>query len=146
MKGRPRTPTAILKASGSWRAKGRADEPKAALAAPAPPKFLAGEALAEWKRQVEELIALGVLAKLDRAALTIWCIAWRDYAEASAGGPLKKGDTHKQRFLRAREARETLLKVASQFGFTPAARARLKATPEASAADPMEAFFQRSAN
>lgn len=44
--------------------------------APDPPAHLSREARTEWDRDVPELIALGLLARIDRAALTLYCRAW----------------------------------------------------------------------
>ncbi len=49
---------------------------KAAPCAPTPPTWLSVEAKAEWRRVVPELDAMGVLARVDRAVLTLYCDAW----------------------------------------------------------------------
>jgi len=99
-----------------------------------------------------------LLAKLDRAALALWCQAWGEYCDVMRLLREKAGDKKTiakvasekgmSRLIWIRkDARDTLLKIAVQFGFTPAARARLDTAENPSTpADPVEAFFQRSAN
>lgn len=140
LRGPPPTPTSILEARGSWRAKARQGEPRPPVEAPACPDFLDAEAKAEWSRQIEQLLAIGCITKLDRAALTLWCAAWSEYKFASeivtrtplvpqrnASGEIIPGTVEAHPAARIRDrAADRLLKVAAQFGFTPAARARLR--------------------
>src|SRR2546427_814379 len=127
MPGPPRTPTAILAARGSWRAKTRSDEPKPPAERPSCPKWLRIEAKAEWRRQVKALEQMGLLAKCDRALLGVYCEAWADLVELSdllCVVPAEGDDA--RRLARYRHAAaDRLLKTAQQFGFSPAARARL---------------------
>ncbi len=51
-------------------------EPKPAAALPACPAFIKGAARKEWQRLAPELYQLGLLTRLDRAALAAYCIAW----------------------------------------------------------------------
>jgi P27 family predicted phage terminase small subunit len=44
--------------------------------APDAPSHLSREARKEWDRIVPELTALGLLARIDRAALALYCQAW----------------------------------------------------------------------
>src|SRR5687767_4725730 len=79
------TPTAILKARGSWLAPARekAGEPQVQVAAPSCPVGLKGEARKEWKRVTQEMLVLRTIAKSDRAVLELYCktYALRDKAE-----------------------------------------------------------------
>lgn len=50
--------------------------------APKCPAFLTTEAKAEWKRIVGDLVSLGVVAKIDRAELAVYCQAWADWMKA----------------------------------------------------------------
>lgn len=45
------------------------------VAIPTPPKHLGIEARKEWKRITPELVALGLISNLDRAALALYCQA-----------------------------------------------------------------------
>lgn len=91
---------------------------------------------------------MGVLARVDRAALVLWCQAWAEYvavsAELEGKAPWAKGNS---RLVWIRKsAVDTLLKVAAQFGFTPAARARLNTKTQPDKPDDMEQFFEPSEN
>jgi len=151
------TPTPILEARGSWRAKERAGEPRPPVKAPSCPAWLGKEAKAEWKRQVKLLVAAGVLAELDRAALAAWCEAWEEFVLArhviAHGEPDGANKGHVVRgsagsfvvspWVRVKNAAvQRLLQLAAQFGFTPAARARLQVAGEdAGELDERERFF-----
>lgn len=127
MPGPPPTPTEILAARGSWRAKTRGAEPKPTAKRPSCPKWLSKEAKAEWRRQVAELDTMGMLAQADRALLVAYCDAWGEFAalvEQLAGKRVSKKDGWRLTVQKAKAA-DRMLKIAAQFGFTPAARARL---------------------
>ncbi len=51
--------------------------------APAPPAWIRGEALAEWKRITPELKRLQIITQLDRAMLTVYCSSWAIMVEAA---------------------------------------------------------------
>lgn len=46
------------------------------VAVPDIPKHLTAEARKEWKRISVELLALGLIGRIDRAALSLYCQAW----------------------------------------------------------------------
>ena len=139
------TPTKILESRGSWRAKLNPNEPKPATAKPTCPAWLTGEARKEWARQVSYLAAVGLIAKMDRAALACFCEAWGEFVEAcqwiakngrtfvGPSGPRLHPMLHVKN-----AAADRVLRLAAQFGFTPAARARLSAPEVQNAGDPME--------
>src|SRR5262245_50932234 len=77
------TPTSVLEARGSWRAKTRAGEPRLPTERPSGPAWLSKEAQAEWRRVTRELLRMGVLAKADRAMLAEYCEAWSELVELS---------------------------------------------------------------
>src|SRR5690606_5520585 len=58
------------------------DEPQPEVAAPKCPSHLKGEARREWKRIAPELVELGVLARVDRAALAAYCQTYARWVEA----------------------------------------------------------------
>lgn len=152
------TPSEILKGRGTFRADRRSGEPSVKVARPSCPTWLKGEARAEWNRQVRQLVAMRVIAKVDRAALAVYCDAWcdlvrlvyrhddavRDQAIAqgvarSAAGTLDEKETRKAAMIADRlekvvanlerrkdRATKRLLALSDRFGFTPAARARVK--------------------
>lgn len=152
-RGPPRTPTAILKRRGSWRAKTREDEPGGGeQSRPVCPAWLEPEAKKEWRRLIPELAALGVLHRVDRNALALYCTRWamwrRTYGVLSTHGPtLPDYDAdgeivgYHDRPEVARELRyfEQLIKLGARFGMTASDRAALarpavKPTPKDDAA------------
>jgi P27 family predicted phage terminase small subunit len=100
---------------------------------PDAPEWLDAEALAEWDRIVPDLDRLGVLAKVDRAALATYCAAWSKFvaaerllqdddlvAERRAGnGPAKHPGWQVWR-----EAATTVAALAKELFITPNARLR----------------------
>jgi P27 family predicted phage terminase small subunit len=50
--------------------------PKAVVAAPEAPDWLAEEARAEWDRVTPELERMGLIARIDGAILAAYCCAW----------------------------------------------------------------------
>lgn len=133
VRGRRPKPAAIKLHEGN-RGK-RAVTPAVAIApgAPDPPTWLSKEARAEWQRIVPELEAFELVARVDRAALAIYCQAWGTYHEAEralmkAGRVLKDPDGAQRRspwVLVARDAAAMILRIAGEFGFTAVARQRL---------------------
>lgn len=147
------TSTAKLQLRGSWRGKtvARKNEVKAKPAVPNPPAAMSKEAKAEWKRVVKELDALGLIAKIDRAALSILCNAWSDYVEARA--KLKKtGKTFTNEkceikphpFVKIQNDAAALWhRMCKEFGLAPASRAGLQPTGKPKAIDPLDALVNR---
>jgi P27 family predicted phage terminase small subunit len=52
------------------------------VAIPPAPAHLGADARAEWERITVHLQALGLIAEIDRAALTGYCVAWGRHVEA----------------------------------------------------------------
>lgn len=98
-----------------------------------PSAHLGAVAKAEWKRLAGELLRMGLLANVDRAAFEGYCDAygmWRTAQSVVA----KKGRTYKTAtgFIRPRpevkmaaDAQKQLKVYMTEFGLTPAARARM---------------------
>lgn len=148
MRGPAPTPTPILKARDSWRANERTGEVQFPEGAPPCPAFLNREAKAEWRRQVKQLQAAGILCQVDRAALACWCEAWAEFVEIreaietiltrqrDLGENATSQDVQREigyvvainaGLLNAKnKAVDRLLRLAQQFGFSPSARARIK--------------------
>jgi P27 family predicted phage terminase small subunit len=59
------------------------NRPKPVRAAPTPPPWLRGEALAEWKRITPELDRMGLISKLDRGMLTVYCSSWATFVSVA---------------------------------------------------------------
>ena len=151
------TPTAILKARGSWRAKTRKDEPQPAASIPDPPDWLAPVARAFWDQLVPELAALGLLTRVDGFALARYCQFAAEWLEAlkflqQYGHHLvhknQEGQVHAivlhPQNTQLVKLDGTLRKLEAEFGLTPSARARLTIERPAEA-DPKDGFAPRLA-
>ncbi len=101
--------------------------------APTCPAELSQTAKDEWHRVVAELVQRGVVSNLDRAALAAYCQSyalWSDAIQAiQKYGPLVKspnGYPQVSPYLAiANKQAEIMIRIASEFGFTPASRARI---------------------
>lgn len=135
LRGPAPTPTPILEARGSWRAKEREGEVEYERGIPTCPAFLGKEAKAEWKRQSKLLDAQGVIQQVDRAALAIYCESWGEFVRAVEQIRQRSTDSDGNerplescaKLIRIKnEAAANVLRLAGQFGFTPAARVKLR--------------------
>ena len=138
------TPKKILASRGSWRADLGGPEPQPQPGIPPAPSCLGEAAREEWEYITKLIDGMGLAATIDRALLTTWCEAWGDYVEAlKIAREEKMPKSFKSGSLRNKMAlADQLLKLAGQFGCSPAARARLKA-PDKPAADAGKGrFFQ----
>lgn len=99
------------------------------------PSFLGDEAKREWHRQADQLEAAGILQKVDRAMLACYAEAWGEFVELSeklqeTGSLLTttNGNVIQNPLVGMKNrAAARLVNLAQQFGFAPAARARVKA-------------------
>ena len=108
---------------------------------PEPPPFLEPYAIDEWKRVAPEAFHLRMLSNLDIAPFGAYCVAyarWRTAEEAlalmAAKDPIMRGLIVRGKHGTAmenplvytsRRASQEMLRFAAEFGFTPAARARI---------------------
>ena len=134
------TPTAILRARGSWRAKTRTSEPRPRLGKPPCPRWLSKDAKTEWRRLATLLDDARVLAKSDGNSLSRYCIfltRWRDaelyilehgstYRTKDKNGKPAGHRPFPQVAIAAQLARE-LARLEREFGLTPAARSGVTA-------------------
>jgi len=93
---------------------------------------LPAEAKAEWDIVSAELTSLGLLTVVDGPALAAYCVDCADYREAceklqSEGKVLVEQGRSKRNpwTMLKRQAKDGILRVAAEFGFTPSARVRL---------------------
>ncbi|VBA60500.1 phage terminase small subunit P27 family [Mycobacterium attenuatum] len=112
--------------------------PKFVREAPDPPDWLDGAARAEWDRILAELEPMDLLKQVDAQALACYCQAVADHAAAvalvAAEGRIitnpKTGHQHPHPAVAdARASRAQILQFAREFGFSPAAEARLASLP-----------------
>ena len=135
MQGRKPKPTAIKELEGNpgKRALNK-KEPKPESAIPTCPNHLKGVASQEWRRVTRELYALGVLTRVDRAALAAYCTAYKDYVQAE--NKLKKegaviisdkGGLYQNPWMAIKKrSMDQMVKFASEFGMTPSSRSRVQ--------------------
>lgn len=108
---------------------------------PDPPSHLSDEALCEWRRISVELEKLGVIAKVDRAALGVYCQAYGRWAQAEKklgelgddGIVEKTPSGYKQIgvWLQvSNRAVEQMHKFLAEFGMTPSSRSRVTINPQ----------------
>ena len=162
--GRRPLPTAVKKLRGNpGRRRLNDQEPAAPAGDPEMPAGLPKAAKAEWRRILPELRQLGMLSKIDRAALAAYCHAYARWFQAEREAK-RFGIVVKEPIMRYnREAEEdeligyrykknpavTISETAQklmksflvEFGMTPAARSRVRVEKPADA-DPLEQFLE----
>jgi P27 family predicted phage terminase small subunit len=141
------TPTKILKDRGSWLANTRPGEIQPELASPDCPTFLSPEAQEEWARRIADLEPLKILSKQDCAVLTIYCEAWAEFRRFTTfldSLPVEVLAEAAKLVKLKNEAAGRMIKAADHFGFSPAARTRVRAveTKPNATQDKRERFFR----
>jgi P27 family predicted phage terminase small subunit len=118
-----------------------------------PPAHLDAEAKAEWARMADDLFKLGLLTRIDRAALAGYCIAYSRSVKAEqmiqkTGELLKSKKTgafYPNPYLHiANRALKQMKDFLVEFGMTPSSRSRVRAT-KPTAPSPKARFFQGGA-
>ena len=97
------------------------------------PPELGPAARQEWDRIVSELTSKGVLSSFDRGPLAVYCNAYAQYFEAMQevqkyGAMIKSPNGYpvQSPYLAvANRHADTMVRIASEFGFTPASRSRI---------------------
>ena len=97
------------------------------------PPELGPVARQEWDRVAPQLVAAGRLTALDRGPLAIYCSAYAGWIEAVVAiqtyGAVMKSDSgypmQSPYVSIAMKHADTMMRIASEFGFTPASRKRL---------------------
>ena len=125
-------------------------EPKPKEGVPSCPEHLSEAARKEWRRVTRELKAVGLVTKLDRAALAAYCDAYGRWVEASnhlqqygmilkspAGFPIQS-----PYLAVVNRAIEQMRTFVGEFGMTPSSRSRLEADP-LPVNDPFQKFLDR---
>jgi P27 family predicted phage terminase small subunit len=111
--------------------------PAAPIAPPTCPEFLTPDAKTEWKRIVGDLAVMGVLSRIDRAELAVYCQAWGDWKMArqkmtvlkDAGFEEITPSGYKQMSVWmqiANRAEDRMRTAGASFGLNPSARSRLQ--------------------
>jgi P27 family predicted phage terminase small subunit len=133
----------LLRGNPGKRPLKRGFEPPQPPLPPSPPSFLAGDALDEWHRVAPGLHLFGLLSQADVMPLAGYCTSfarWKTALESlnrmAAADPVmhgllvkgSEGQARSNPLVRiASEAAADMLRFASEFGFTPAARSRIAA-------------------
>jgi len=144
MQGRKPKPTVLKLIQGNpGRRPLKLDEFRPAVAIPRPPAHVREnvEAYKEWKRVTAELAQYGLIAHVDRADLTFYCVNWARHVEAEdiikkaadrdpigAGLFVKtpNGFPVQSPWLSvSNKAMEFCWKFLSDFGMSPSARTRV---------------------
>jgi len=137
MKGRKPKPTNLKLIEGMRKDRINYEEPLPSIGVPKCPPSLVGEAKREWKRLSSELADLGLLTKLDRAALAAYCAAWEKFIDSNKqlkkegmvtfietkGG---KYPTISPYLSIMTKAAEQMRRFLIEFGMTPSSRSRIR--------------------
>jgi P27 family predicted phage terminase small subunit len=136
MRGRRPKPTRLKVLTGNpGKRPLNMNEPRPESAVPECPVELGPVARREWDRLAIELSSLRILTNLDRAALAAYCGAYAMWAEATEaiqkyGTMVKSPSGYPQQSpyvsIANRQA-EIMMRIATEFGFTPASRSRISA-------------------
>jgi P27 family predicted phage terminase small subunit len=136
MRGRKPKPAALKIAAGNPGKRPIVSGPKALKGRPVPPAHLTGEALAEWRRVVADLVRMGVLGRENRVSLAIYCQNWARMVEAErhvaehglmVAAPRTGVPMHNPYLSIAKASAATCSRIAAEFGLTPSSRQRVGA-------------------
>ncbi len=139
MRGRKPKPTRLKVITGNpGKRPLNLDEPTPEPAIPDCPPELSPAAQTEWHRLADEFGKLRVLTNLDRGTLAAYCSAYALWAEATAAiqkfGVMVKSPTgfpiQSPYVSIANRQAEIMLRISSEFGFTPASRGRISMPSE----------------
>ena len=97
------------------------------------PPELGPQARLEWERIASELTILGILSSFDRGPLAAYCCAYALWIEAmdmvqKHGAMIKSPNGYPMQspyLSHSNKQFEIMMKIATEFGFTPASRARI---------------------
>lgn len=154
--GRRPKPTALKIIEGNpGKQKINKDEPKPPSDKVRCPHWLLPAAKREWTRMAAAMEAMGILTNVDVAAFAGYCQAYARWREAEEfitqhGSIFKTPSGYVQQVPQVSIAQQNLKimqSFATEFGLTPASRARLGANAATSgkdADDPMEALLRGS--
>lgn len=124
------------------------EQPRPRPVTPPCPSWLSSLGKREWRRVVPELESMGLLTIVDMAALAgycesyaVWKGARRQLKTEAWVYPNLQGTLCRHPLVGiADKALANMLRFASEFGFTPAARTRIQ-VPKAANDDDMSEFF-----
>lgn len=125
-----------------------ANEPQPKQEAPTPPEHLSETAMKEWSRMSEQLLRLGLLTVVDRAAFAAYCTVYARWVEAEEAlkktGPVVRAPSGfpilSPYYTVANQSLQQMRAYLIEFGLTPASRSRISVGHQESN-DPMEDFL-----
>ncbi|MEH6823850.1 MAG: phage terminase small subunit P27 family [Motiliproteus sp.] len=148
----PKKPTNVKILTGTARAdRLNPNEPKPDIAIPSFPDHLSKPAKAEWRRVTKELKDMGLICRLDRAAMAAYCSAygaWVDAENALQNDGMvtvtPNGLVVQSAWLQIRnKSLEQMHKFAVEFGFTPASRSKVSAAKPDPVNDELAEYMAR---
>lgn len=151
-RGPPPQPTKLKLLKGNpGKRKLNEAEPEPEVKAPSCPEWLTKAAKEEWDRVMPELLKLGLMSELDRAALAGYCQSYANWRQAQSRirrfgmtFTTEKGyEGVRPEVAIAQRERHLMRQFAMEFGFTPSARSRVSTTiaPGATKRDTEDRFF-----
>ncbi len=121
MAGRPRKPKNSKVLEGTFRKdRDNPNAPRPRPGIPEAPDWMPPEAQREWGRVVAEMESLGIVCKLDRSDLAVYCCLWAKFVESMQPG----GDMLPAHYIAQMRAYST------SFGMNPAGREKLTVRKE----------------
>ena len=150
MAGRRPKPTHLKLVTGNpGKRRLNAQEAKPRAVAPKCPDELSPAAKAEWKRVSRQLLNLGLLTEIDRAALAAYCQAWGQWMDAvtqlqRTGAVVKapSGYPILNPYLTvANQAYAQMKAMLTEFGMSPASRSRVAADLPTAEESPADRYF-----
>lgn len=152
MSGPPPKPTRLKLLQGNPGRRPLSDnEPQPEIGRPTRPHWLLPEAKREWSRIVPELVRLGLLAKIDRAMLSMWCQCWGMYVEAvrdirehgTAFRTDKGYEGQRPSVAVMNKMIERMTALSARFGMTPSDRSRIS-VPQSEDKDEFAEFIRKT--
>jgi len=137
---------------GTFRKDRHGQKPQSQTEAPTCPGWLSLAAKAEWRRVTPELKHRGMLTKLDRVALAMYCQTYahlRKAEEELEDGLTyeytnKNGSTNRVQKPEVRMVQQfmkTINTLCADFGFTPSSRGQMVIPDESEEEDPLDEFL-----
>jgi P27 family predicted phage terminase small subunit len=138
LRGPKKQPAALAMLRGTYRGDRYAQHQALPLPElPSCPPHLGDEAKREWRRVGKELLACGLISKIDRAALAAYCQCWARWVEAETRLKTEglmtltpNGYPILSLYLTvANKALEQMRAFASEFGMSPSTRSGVETLP-----------------
>ena len=149
-RGFPPQPTALKILKGNPGRRPLNDsEPQPDKVMPTCPAWLDATAKSEWKRVTPQLYTMGLLTKIDRSALAMYCDMWSQLL-AARKVVKEQGFSYvtESGFVQKRpevsiyqQAMQTLRGWCHEFGLTPSARGRMTVEKKDDEVDPFELYL-----